>query len=268
MRGIAPPRQRPPGANLTLAAENLADHLTHFYLFFMPDFARAEYESRRWYHGVAERFRATVGSAPNEVLPARARFMQAMGPARRQMAAYAGGAARRLDAAAAKLGDLSPAPHPARVSRLPRTHHLRRAAGGVRRARQPCGAGSAGQREQGDLRSFLAIADDLDLWRLGRGTERFMSYGCYAQDERRLFPAGVWHGRLQALDPGAIDRGHGHSWYAATGRPQHPAEGGTLPVAERTAPIPGASRRAWAARWWRPARWRGRWWPAIRWCAT
>ncbi len=27
--------------NLLLACENLADHLTHFYLFFMPDFARA-----------------------------------------------------------------------------------------------------------------------------------------------------------------------------------------------------------------------------------
>ena len=27
-------------SNLILACENLADHLTHFYLFFMPDFAR------------------------------------------------------------------------------------------------------------------------------------------------------------------------------------------------------------------------------------
>lgn len=29
--------------NLILACENLADHLTHFYLFFMPDFAREAY---------------------------------------------------------------------------------------------------------------------------------------------------------------------------------------------------------------------------------
>jgi coenzyme F420-reducing hydrogenase alpha subunit len=77
--GIAPPANGRLAANLTLAAENLADHLTHFYLFFMPDFAREDYRSRRWYHGAVERFRATVGSAPNEVLPARARFMQAMG---------------------------------------------------------------------------------------------------------------------------------------------------------------------------------------------
>jgi hypothetical protein len=43
------PRRRPTAAlaaNLTLATENLADHLTHFYLFFMPDFAREVYKSR------------------------------------------------------------------------------------------------------------------------------------------------------------------------------------------------------------------------------
>ena len=35
--------------NLILANENLADHFTHFYLFFMPDFAREIYKSESWY---------------------------------------------------------------------------------------------------------------------------------------------------------------------------------------------------------------------------
>ena len=77
--GIEPPKNGRLAANLTLATENLADHLTHFYLFFMPDFARADYAGRRWHAATAERFRATTGSAPNQVLPARARFMQMMG---------------------------------------------------------------------------------------------------------------------------------------------------------------------------------------------
>ncbi len=42
-------------ANLAHAAENVSDHLTHFYLFFMPDFARDEYAGRAW-------FEATVGA--------------------------------------------------------------------------------------------------------------------------------------------------------------------------------------------------------------
>jgi hydrogenase large subunit len=77
--GIVPPSNGRLAANLTLAAENLADHLTHFYLFFMPDFARADYAGRHWHAAGVERFKATVGSAPNQVLPARARFMQMMG---------------------------------------------------------------------------------------------------------------------------------------------------------------------------------------------
>jgi hydrogenase large subunit len=77
--GVEPPNNGRLAANLTLATENMADHLTHFYLFFMPDFARADYAGRHWHAETVERFRATVGSAPNQVLPARARFMQMMG---------------------------------------------------------------------------------------------------------------------------------------------------------------------------------------------
>jgi hypothetical protein len=267
--GIAPPPNGRLAANLTLAAENLADHLTHFYLFFMPDFARADYESRRWHHGAVERFRATVGSAPNEVLPARARFMQAMGLLAGKwphtLAVQPGGSTRPLQS-----------------SEIFRLHRILREFRGFLEGvtfgrrwrsspRSPAVANWMPGRKGrgGDLRSFLAIAADLDLWRLGRGTDRFMSYGCYAGRRRRLFPAGVWHRRPVAGARRRADRrGHGHAWYAATGRPQHPAEGSTCRWRTRRAPIPGARRRAWADRWWKPAHWRGRWWPAIRWCAT
>ena len=59
--------------NLILAAENLADHFTHFYLFFMPDFARAVYAE------TAARFRAVAGTAAREALPARAQLLHLMG---------------------------------------------------------------------------------------------------------------------------------------------------------------------------------------------
>lgn len=233
--GIAPPPNGRHAANLTLAAENLADHLTHFYLFFMPDFAREDYKSRRWHHGVVERFRATVGTAPNEVLPARARFMQAMGLLAGKwphtLAVQPGGSTRPLQS-----------------SEIFRLHRILRefrsfveattfgarleefAALDSRAALARWAASGTG----GDLRGFLAIADDLDLWRLGRGSDRFMSYGCYALERGRLFAPGVWHeAGLHALDITAIDEDTAHSWYAATGRPQHPAEGGTLPVADK-----------------------------------
>ena len=85
----------------------------------------------------------------------------------------------------------------------------------------------------GDLRTFLDIAADLDLWQVGRGSDRFMSYGCYQEQDRRLFPAGLWHGGALPLDIAGISEDTSHAWYAAAGLPQHPAAGSTLPVAAK-----------------------------------
>ena len=40
-QGLTPPENGARLQNLILAAENVADHLTHFYMFFMPDFAQS-----------------------------------------------------------------------------------------------------------------------------------------------------------------------------------------------------------------------------------
>ena len=233
--GIVPPPNGRLAANLTLAAENLADHFTHFYLFFMPDFARADYGSRRWHHDAAERFRATSGSAAHQVLPARARFMQAMGLLAGKwphtLAVQPGGSTRPLQS-----------------SEIFRLHRIVREFRAfleevtfAARLEEIAAIGSVDELDAwtasgrgGDLRSFLHIAADLDLWRVGRGTDAFMSYGCYDEDGSRLFPAGAWlDGCLHALDAGAIAEDTTRAWYAATGRPQHPGEGGTLPTAEK-----------------------------------
>jgi hypothetical protein len=89
------------------------------------------------------------------------------------------------------------------------------------------------QARGGDLRAFLDIAADLDLWHVGRGSDRFMSYGCYQEQDRRLFPAGLWHGGALPLDIAGISEDTSHAWYAAAGLPQHPAAGSTLPVAAK-----------------------------------
>ena len=64
---------------LVQATENLADHLSHFYLFFMPDFAHAAYAGRPWQGDIATRFTALRGSAADDLLPARARLLNVMG---------------------------------------------------------------------------------------------------------------------------------------------------------------------------------------------
>ena len=233
---VAPPNGRL-AANLTLVTENLADHLTHFYLFFMPDFARADYAGRAWHAATIERFRATVGTAPNEMLPARARFMQMMGLLAGKwphtLAVQPGGSTRPLQSTEIF-----------RLHRILRDfrNFLENVSFGST-LEEVAGLSSRNELSSwqqrsggGDLRLFLRIADDLDLWHLGRGTERFMSYGCYPETAGRLFPAGLWDGQLVPLDTGAISEDISHAWYVAAALPQHPASGGTLPMAEK----PGA----------------------------
>ena len=232
--GIAPPPNGRLAANLTLAVENLADHLTHFYLFFMPDFARADYAGRPWHAATVERFRATIGSAPNQMLPARARFIQMMGLLAGKwphtLSVQPGGSTRPLQSS--------------EIFRLHRTlrefrEFLETVTFGAPLAEVAAIASrvqlEAWRRKPGggDLRTFLTIAEDLDLWHMGRGTDRFMSYGCYQEQDRRLFPSGLWHDGAAGLDIAAIDEDISHAWYAAAGLPQHPAAGSTLPVAEK-----------------------------------
>lgn len=64
--------------NLAHAAENAADHLTHFCIFFMPDFAREACAAHAWHEEIRDRFAATRGTAARDVLPARALLLVPM----------------------------------------------------------------------------------------------------------------------------------------------------------------------------------------------
>ncbi|WP_395704054.1 nickel-dependent hydrogenase large subunit [Aquabacterium sp.] len=128
--GIEAPANGRIATDLMLATENLADHLTHFYLFFMPDFAREVYAGQPWFGEACRRFEAGRGDGGKAVL-----IMQRQRWFHRRIMAVNGRhqstkAARRVQQ---RRGDRSGAPAPAgagaRVPGLPRTPHLRRAAG-------------------------------------------------------------------------------------------------------------------------------------------
>ncbi|MDD5298483.1 MAG: nickel-dependent hydrogenase large subunit [Rhodocyclaceae bacterium] len=218
-------------SNLMLATENLADHLTHFYLFFMPDFARGEYRARPWFTAAEARFKAMAGSAAAQVLPARAAFLRTMGMIAGKwphtLALQPGGSSRPLQGSekirlrcilrefrsfleATLYGDALE-----NVAALTDEDRL-----------EAWGEAHSGS----DFGRFLAFARDLGLHGLGRATDLFMSYGSFPQQTGRLFPAGLWHGAPLPLDPLAIREDVSHAWYAEADAPQAPAAGSTLPL--------------------------------------
>lgn len=234
--GIRPPPNGVLAANIALAVENVADHLTHFYLYFMPDFARPDYAAAPWFGDTAARFRAVSGSAGAEFLAARAGFMDCMGLLAGKwphtLALQPGGSTRPLQGSEIM-----------RLQRLVRAFRRfleQRCYGAAledvvaiasREALTALCARAAGA----DFARFVALADALDLWRVGRGSDIFLCVGAYAGDDGALFPAGVWDGAPTAFDAAQVREDTSHGWYVATGSAEHPAHSATVPDADNPA---------------------------------
>lgn len=220
--------------NLMLATENLADHLTHFYLFFMPDFTRAVYAGEPWHAEALRRFEAQQGAHARLAIAARQRWFELMGT----------------------LGGRWPHTHslqPGGSSRAIETAERIRLMAKVREFRAflertlfggPLEAVAALDNEdalrdwcartpQADLSAFLAISDGLRLDALGPGPGLYLSYGAFAQpDGTWTAPPGVWSDAdqaVQALDMDSITEDATHAWLAQGGAPRHPSAGLTLP---------------------------------------
>jgi len=226
--GVVPTVNGNLSRNLICATENLADHLTHFYLFFMPDFARPVYADRRWYADIAQRFTALKGDAASEVLPARANFLKLMGFLAGRwphtLAIQPGGSTRAI--AASERIRLLALLRDFRGFLEKRLFGDSLAAVAQLASKEKLLAWAAGRA--GDFPAFLNVAVDLGLDKLGRAYDAFLSYGAYD-----LFPAGTWQaGQTGRFDPGVIDEDATRSWLAS-GKARHPAQGETIVDADK-----------------------------------
>lgn len=233
--GMAPTHNGQLATNLIVATENLADHLTHFHLFFMPDFARPEYEGRRWYAQAHDRFAALRGRAVRSILQTRALALHVMG-------ILAGHWPHTL---AIQPGGLS------RGVEKQECIRLLGILGGVRAALEERLFGArledvAALSAPQDLRSwrerpdgsdfglFLHIAQDLSLQQSGRSYDRFLSFGAYpgfASDPgQRHWRSGLFEsGVVRALNIDDVREDHALSHMADAGHPLPPFEGTTEP---------------------------------------
>ncbi len=216
-------------ANLVLACENLCDHLSHFYLFFMPDFARAEYADRPDFPATTARFRAQTGTASRDMLPARAAFLHLTGILAgkwpHSLALQPGGTTRAIEPQEkAQLRTIV-----ALFRRFLETTLF------ADRLEQVSALDSAATlhawaraHPQGDFSHFLRLSDALRLDQLGRGGGRFLSYGAYALQGSHLLARGTWDGASKPLDTNAITEDISHAWLHGQAGPMHPLHGCTL----------------------------------------
>jgi len=221
--------------NLILATENLADHLTHFYLFFMPDFCRPVYAARPWHAEALRRFAPDRGEHVRAATAARQRWLTLMGTLGGKwphtQSIEPGGSTRAVEAVE-------------RVRLLARVREFRSFL-----ERQLFGASLEAMTELAsedalgrwhaqdplgsDFRFFLTLVHELSLSKLGPGPGRYLSYGAYALPEGgHGLPGGLWRAepvQLEAMDPSRITEDATHAWLSDDGGPLHPQQGLTLP---------------------------------------
>ncbi|MDC7787007.1 nickel-dependent hydrogenase large subunit [Rhodoplanes sp. TEM] len=238
--GVTPPPNGGLAADLAHAAENIADHLSHFYLFFMPDFCRAEYAGRPWFEAITARFKAVEGSAAGDLLPARARLLHVVGILAGKwphaLAFRPGGTTRAVD-----LGEtMRLVATVAQLRRFLERTLFAAPLDAVAALADPAALNAfaeASSSRGGDFAAFLRIAGDLDLQSLGRGTTALMSYGAYRGGGEPLFRAGVFDpatGEVRPVAGADIREDTSSAWLA--GGPAHPAEADTHPAPDK----PGA----------------------------
>lgn len=230
-QGLEPSPDGAAMAALIHAVENACDHLSHFHLFFMPDFARGVYAGRAWHGRAVERFAAMSGRAARAAVAARAEVMHILG-------LMAGKWPHTL------------AIQPGGVTRTPTMRDRVRILASLRAFRGWMEAEMFGGRLEdfaalrsvedlmrwtgGDVGLFLEIAADCGLEGLGRGAGRYMSFGAYPLETGPVFARGLWDGGLRALDTGSIVEDVSHAWML--GEARHPWSGETRPDARMAEP--------------------------------
>jgi hydrogenase large subunit len=234
-QGLAMPRNGELAVNLVLANENVADHLTHFYLFFMPDFARGIYSDEAWYPLVHRRFLAVSGSAVKQVLPARADWLHLMGLLAgkwpHSLSLQPGGSTRAVEVQE-------------QVRILAIIYAFRQFLESTLfgdTLENILALSSAAELDQwldrrapesSDFSLFLHVARALELEGMGRASDTFMSYGVYPDDGQPLFGRGTWREGEHPLRADSITEDLSHSWMAGGEHALHPYEGVTRPDAD------------------------------------
>lgn len=239
LAGVQPPANGLIATNLMAATENLADHLSHFYLFFMPDFVHPLYADRPWFADAVQRFTPHTGSQQRLALAARKRWLDLIGTLGGKWphtgSIHPGGSTRAIDPAE-------------RLRLLTRVREFRQFlenelfAASLERI-----AGLSSEDQlwswyaeapgHGDLRQFLRIVLDSGLERLGQGPGLYLSYGAYPQADGTLaFQRGLWDAATRQVRPLVLDEireDASHAWLHDSAGPLHPSVGVTEPSLDK-----------------------------------
>jgi hydrogenase large subunit len=209
-------------SNLVHAAENIADHLTHSYLFFLPDFARADYAGQPWHPFAQRAYAANRGTHSAAIIRLRARLLQVVGllagkwphslalqPGGTTVAADSGTKARLLSVLADVRQGLEQQVFAAPLERI----------NGLETLDQLQAYRCEESPDSADFRFFLTLCETLNLYSLGSCTVPHISFGAYEGGDNGTAPLFA-RGLIAAtsspptpLDLSTLEEDISHAWY-------------------------------------------------------
>jgi Ni,Fe-hydrogenase I large subunit len=224
--------------NLILGIEVVMSHLSHYYLLFAPDLASPRYKKLSVYESVNQRFTAMSGSSVVLALKARQSALEIMG--------LVGG-----------KWPNSLAIHPTGTTSTMNLSSLTRTIGILKEFRDflekrflGCPLSewldidsfdkllkwrSKPQHDESDLGLFLTMCLEAGFDRIGKGPNRYMSYGAYdLPDGSTWLPSGYFDGRTRTFDQSLIKEHIGASFFRDAVEARHPMDGVTSPLADKT----------------------------------
>jgi len=224
--------------NLILGIEVVMSHLSHFYLLFAPDLTSRRYKKLTMFEAVNQRFTAMKGSSVVLALNARQSALEIMG--------LVGG-----------KWPNSLAIHPSGTTSTMNLSTLTRTIGILKEFQDflekrllGCPLGewldidnldkllkwqAEGSHNGSDIALFLSMCLEAGFDRIGKGPNRYMSYGAYdLPDGSSWLASGFFETRLHPLDQNLIKEHIGSSFFRDAVEARHPLEGVTSPLAEKS----------------------------------
>ncbi|OMH32096.1 nickel-dependent hydrogenase large subunit [Motiliproteus sp. MSK22-1] len=221
--------------NIILATEVVTDLLTHFYLFFMPDFSDSAYNAESWSKLAAQRFTAIQGERHSAMLKARAEFLHIMGILAgkwpHSLVFQPGGVSKTVTLSEQlKLKGIVTGFRAFLESVLfgDRLENIG--------ALDSVNALNRWQQEHAEERSdfalFLAISESLDLQKAGSSYNHFLAYPAFNVAGTEVYSGGTYiDNQRKSVDTKQISEHLDSAWLI--GDQQHPSEGLTEPYAEK-----------------------------------
>jgi len=224
--------------NLILGIEVVMSHLSHFYLLFAPDLTSPRYKDIGVSQAVNQRFTAMRGSSVVLALKARQSALEIMG--------LVGG-----------KWPNSLAIHPTGTTSTMNLSTLTRAIGILKEFHDFLEKRFLGcplsqwldvdsfdkllkwqendAHNESDMGLFLTMCLEAGLDRIGKGPNRYMSYGAYdLPNGSTWLPAGYFDNRVQLFDQTLIKEHIGSSYFRDAVEARHPLEGVTAPLADKS----------------------------------